>query len=94
MGQLFLRPVQPYVAALRFAGGAALNRHVFGRIRVGADQPFRPSLNAFVLAMPIKSAVASLLLVIYIKLMMDHAYQQVLAVMDPLQLLIPILEAR
>ena len=55
---------------------------------------FAPSLNVFVLAMPIKSAVASLLLVIYIKLMMDHAYQQVLAVMDPLQLLIPILEAR
>ncbi len=55
---------------------------------------FAPSLNVFVLAMPIKSAVASLLLVIYIKLMMDHAYRQVLAVMDPLRLLIPILEAR
>ncbi|MFB2871191.1 type III secretion system export apparatus subunit SctT [Aeromonas jandaei] len=55
---------------------------------------FAPSLNVFVLAMPIKSAVASLLLVIYIKLMMDHAYRQVLAVMDPLQLLAPILEAR
>lgn len=55
---------------------------------------FAPSLNVFVLAMPIKSAVASLLLVIYIKLMMDHAYRQVLAVMDPLRLLAPVLEAR
>lgn len=54
---------------------------------------FAPSLNVFVLAMPIKSAVASLLLVIYIKLMMDHAYEQVLAVMNPLSLLGPILEA-
>ncbi|MGY6036541.1 type III secretion system export apparatus subunit SctT [Aeromonas sp. AE23HZ002T15] len=55
---------------------------------------FAPSLNVFVLAMPIKSAVASLLLVIYIKLMMDHVYRQVLAVMDPLRLLAPVLEAR
>lgn len=55
---------------------------------------FAPSLNVFVLAMPIKSAVASLLLVIYIKLMMDHAYRQVLAVIDPLRLLAPVLEAR
>jgi len=38
----FYGPVQPYVAALRFAGGAALDRHVSGRIRVGADQPLRP----------------------------------------------------
>lgn len=33
---------------------------------------FAPQLNVFFLAMPIKSAVASVLLIFYLALMMDH----------------------
>nr|WP_153006703.1 type III secretion system export apparatus subunit SctT [Aeromonas schubertii] len=53
---------------------------------------FAPSLNVFVLAMPIKSAVASLLLVIYCALMMDHAYEAVQQAMEPVLILKPVLE--
>ncbi|CNF59994.1 putative type III secretion protein [Yersinia enterocolitica] len=53
---------------------------------------FAPSLNVFVLAMPIKSAIASLLLVIYCMQMMSHASKVMLLVMDPISLLIPVLE--
>lgn len=53
---------------------------------------FAPSLNVFVLAMPIKSAIASLLLVIYCMQMMSHASKAMLLVMDPISLLIPVLE--
>ncbi|WP_434524032.1 type III secretion system export apparatus subunit SctT [Photorhabdus asymbiotica] len=54
---------------------------------------FAPSLNVFVLAMPIKSAIASLLLVIYIQLLMHYAYDKVLLIFSPLHMLTPILEA-
>ncbi|MGV7960271.1 type III secretion system export apparatus subunit SctT [Photorhabdus tasmaniensis] len=54
---------------------------------------FAPSLNVFVLAMPIKSAIASLLLVIYIRLLMHHAYDKVLLTLSPVRMLIPVLEA-
>ncbi|EXF67932.1 bacterial export s, 1 family protein [Vibrio parahaemolyticus AQ3810] len=33
---------------------------------------FAPQLNVFFLAMPIKSAIASVLLIVYLGLMMDH----------------------
>ncbi len=33
---------------------------------------FAPQLNVFFLAMPIKSAIASVLLIVYLGIMMDH----------------------
>ncbi|MEG1349755.1 MAG: type III secretion system export apparatus subunit SctT [Hafnia sp.] len=54
---------------------------------------FAPSLNVFILAMPIKSLVASLLLVLYVNILMGLAYDSVLEALNPVQLLQPILEA-
>lgn len=53
---------------------------------------FAPSLNVFILAMPIKSIVASLLLVIYLQVLMEHAYDSLLIALDPIRQLSPILE--
>ena len=53
---------------------------------------FAPSLNVFILAMPIKSIVASLLLVIYLNVLMAHAYDSLLIAIDPLRHLRPVLE--
>ncbi|MBG5280023.1 SctT family type III secretion system export apparatus subunit PscT [Pseudomonas aeruginosa] len=53
---------------------------------------FAPSLNVFILAMPIKSLVASLLLVLYLGILMEHAYDALLLAVDPLRLLRPVLE--
>ncbi|WP_262881595.1 SctT family type III secretion system export apparatus subunit PscT [Pseudomonas aeruginosa] len=53
---------------------------------------FAPSLNVFILAMPIKSLVASLLLVLYLGVLMEHAYDALLLAVDPLRLLRPVLE--
>ena len=50
---------------------------------------FAPSLNVFILAMPIKSLVASLLLVLYLGILMEHAYDALLLAVDPLRLLRP-----
>ncbi len=44
---------------------------------------FAPSLNVFILAMPIKSLVASLLLVLYLGILMEHAYDALLLAVDP-----------
>ncbi len=52
---------------------------------------FAPSLNVFILAMPIKSAVASLLLVLYIGIMMKSTFATLLKTITPLDLLQPIL---
>ncbi len=52
---------------------------------------FAPSLNVFILAMPIKSAIASLLLVVYISIMMRYAFGAVLGSIAPLDLLRPML---
>lgn len=54
---------------------------------------FAPSLNVFILAMPIKSLVASLLLVLYLGILMEHAYDALLLAVDPLRLLRPVLGA-
>ena len=53
---------------------------------------FAPSLNVFILSMPIKSAVASFLLVLYLYTLMDLAYDHLLLALDPVALLRPILE--
>ena len=53
---------------------------------------FAPSLNVFILAMPIKSLVVSLLLVLYLGILMEHAYDALLLAVDPLRLLRPVLE--
>ena len=55
---------------------------------------FAPSLNVFILAMPIKSIIASFLLVIYLNVLMTHAYDSLLLALDPVQLLTPVLEGR
>ncbi|MNJ17677.1 flagellar biosynthesis protein FliR [compost metagenome] len=54
---------------------------------------FAPSLNVFILAMPIKSLVASLLLVLYVNILMSLAYDSVLEAINPVQLLQPIVGA-
>ena len=53
---------------------------------------FAPSLNVFILAMPIKSIVASLLLVMYLNGLMEHASDSLLLALDPLSQLRPALE--
>lgn len=53
---------------------------------------FAPSLNVFILSMPIKSAIASLLLVLYIGLMMRYAFGSLLEAITPLNLLRPIMQ--
>lgn len=53
---------------------------------------FAPSLNVFILAMPIKSLIASALLVIYVTTLMGHAVDSLLIALDPLRLLRPVLE--
>ncbi|MDD0976387.1 type III secretion system export apparatus subunit SctT [Pseudomonas fontis] len=54
---------------------------------------FAPSLNVFILSMPIKSLVASLLLVLYVNILMGLAYDHVLNALNPVLLLTPILAA-
>lgn len=54
---------------------------------------FAPSLNVFILAMPIKSLVASLLLVLYVNILMGLANDRVQEALDPVSLLRPVLEA-
>ena len=44
--------------------------------------------------MPIKSIIASFLLVIYLNVLMTHAYDSLLLALDPVQLLTPVLEGR
>ncbi len=51
---------------------------------------FAPSLNVFILAMPIKSAIASFLLVVYIGILMEHSYSAMLYNLNPIQALKPI----
>jgi type III secretion protein T len=53
---------------------------------------FAPSLNVFILSMPIKSIVASMLLVIYLQVLMDLAYDHLLMALDPVSTLRPVLE--
>lgn len=52
---------------------------------------FAPSLNVFILAMPIKSAIASFLLVVYLTVMMEHAYEAMLYNLNPINVLGPII---
>ncbi|NMR95533.1 EscT/YscT/HrcT family type III secretion system export apparatus protein, partial [Vibrio parahaemolyticus] len=40
--------------------------------RLALISRFAPQLNVFFLAMPIKSAIASVLLIVYLGIMMDH----------------------
>ncbi|WP_252091004.1 type III secretion system export apparatus subunit SctT [Pseudomonas sp. MWU13-3659] len=53
---------------------------------------FAPSLNVFILSMPIKSLVSSLILVPYLYLLMNMAHDSVLLALDPVRLLGPVLE--
>lgn len=53
---------------------------------------FAPSLNVFILAMPIKSIIASLLLVLYLHTVMDAAYDKLYLALNPVALLAPIIE--
>lgn len=54
---------------------------------------FAPSLNVFILAMPIKSAIASFLLVVYIGILMEQSYSAMLYNLNPIQALKPIVVA-
>ena len=54
---------------------------------------FAPSLNVFILAMPIKSLIASALLVVYLTPLMGHAFDSLLIALDPLRQLRPVLES-
>lgn len=53
---------------------------------------FAPSLNVFILSMPIKSLIVSAMLVPYLYLLMNMANDNVLAALDPVRLLGPLLE--
>lgn len=53
---------------------------------------FAPSLNVFILSMPVKSIVASLLLVLYLQTMVSVAFDRMLLALNPVELLQPILK--